>query len=290
MRPRPARPSWFGSARPWCARLPHALRRRKRVVTRARYAGTTPSLSLAAWQAARGTGPWPRGGRRPTDITGTRRRPLGDRPWGGRGGGSAGSWQLICSGFAGIGLSILAGGRHLTWPSVRRRLQRGARRRRSLNGGRTIGLVDNRFHRRGGDARRCFTVGVSGGSRSFGGRLLRRLLGRRRLARELFFEPSFDRRLHGGRGRSDELSHVLQHAEDGLAFDSELLGELVDTDLWHCSPCWRSGSRSGPVSCCACSLNGSHREVMSDSPLSGRRPEARTDACRAPLPSGTGAG
>jgi hypothetical protein len=290
LRPRPARPSWFGSARPWCARLPHALRRRKRVVARAWNPGATTSRSLSTGQSAGRTRPWAGSSWGPTDITRARRRPLGDRAWGGRGGGSAGSWQLICSGFAGIGLSILAGRGDLTWPSVQRRLQRGARWRRSLNASRTIGLVDDRFHRRGSDARRCFTVGVSGGSRSFGGRLLRRLLGRRRLARELFFEPSFDRRLHGGRGRSDELSHVLQHAEDGLAFDSELLGELVDTDLWHCSPCWRSGSRSGPVSCCACSLNGSHREVMSDSPLSGRRPEARTDACRAPLPSGTGAG
>ena len=28
--------------------------------------------------------------------------------------------------------------------------------------------------------------------------------------------------------------------QDGLAFDSELFRELVDSDLWHCSPCWRS--------------------------------------------------
>ena len=153
------------SAGPRCARLAHALRRRERVVTRARNPGATPSRSLTAGQSAGRTRPRPRAGRRPTDITRTRRRHLRDRAWGGRWAGSAGGWQLVCWRFAGAGLSIRAGRGQLTRPSLRRRLQRGARRRSRLSGGGTIGQADGRVDRRGGDARGCFAVGVSGGSR-----------------------------------------------------------------------------------------------------------------------------
>ena len=116
--------------------------------------------------------------------------------------------------------------------------------------------------------------GCGGSGAAATGGLTGWLLGRRRVAGQLLLEASLDGRLHGGGGGSDELPHVLQHAEDGLAFDSELFRELVDTDLCHCSPCWRSGARwlAGPVSCRACSLRESHRVVMSVSPLSGSAP------------------
>ena len=208
----------------------------------------TPSRSLAAWQAARGTGPWPRGGGRPTDITGTRRRRLRNRAWRrwrcGRQAGWFGGWRLVCWCPDRSRPSGGTGRRDLPRPGLRRRLWRDARRRGSLRSGGTIGPADGRVRRGGIDRCRSLAVGSSGGSWRFRGSLLRGLLGRRRLARQLLLESSFDRRLHRGRRRADELSHVLQHAEDGLAFDSELLGELVDTDLWHCSPCLRSGSRS----------------------------------------------
>ena len=118
--------------------------------------------------------------------------------------------------------------------------------------------------------RRLLCIGRLDGGCFRGGCFLRCcLLDWRWLACQLLLEPSLDRRLHGGRGGSYELSHVLQHAEDGLAFDSELFRKLVDTDLCHCSPCWRSGLVSGPVSCRTCSLSGSHRVVMSVCPPSG---------------------
>ena len=45
-----------------------------------------------------------------------------------------------------------------------------------------------------------------------------------------------DRRLDGRRRRSDELTELVELGHDDLALDSELLGQLVDPDLGHCSP------------------------------------------------------
>ena len=102
----------------------------------------------------------------------------------------------------------------------------GGRGRRARAGGR----LDS------GRGRGCRGRRFRRGLRSLPGGLLRR----RRFARQLLFEPAFHRRFDGRGSRSYELPHVLQHAEDGLAFDSELFRKLVDSDLCHCSPCWRS--------------------------------------------------
>ena len=65
---------------------------------------------------------------------------------------------------------------------------------------------------------------------------------------ELFLEAPLDRSLHGGGCGADELPHVFQHGQNCLAFDSELFRKLVDTDLGHCSPCWRSVPRCSRTS------------------------------------------
>ena len=49
-------------------------------------------------------------------------------------------------------------------------------------------------------------------------------------------QTPYDGRLDGGARRTDELTHFLELGHDGLALDSELLGELVDPDLRHSSP------------------------------------------------------
>ena len=105
--------------------------------------------------------------------------------------------------------------------TARRGRGRRARAGRDVDSGRGRGCWGRRFCR---------------GLRSLPGGLLRR----RRFARQLLLEPAFHRRFDGRGSRSYELPHVLQHAEDGLAFDSELFRKLVDSDLCHCSPCWRS--------------------------------------------------
>ncbi|OLT07365.1 hypothetical protein BJF90_14805 [Pseudonocardia sp. CNS-004] len=47
-----------------------------------------------------------------------------------------------------------------------------------------------------------------------------------------------DRRFHGRRGGLHVLPEILQLAQDLLAADSELLGELVHAGLaCHCTPC-----------------------------------------------------
>ena len=130
-----------------------------------------------------------------------------------------------------------------------RSARRGDRRDRVGRGGAVGGGAGASSTRTGGGAAGAAGAVTTGAAAALDGRgrcvrcgrsLLRRLLGRRRLAGQLLLEAPLDGRLHGGGGRAYELPHVLQHAEDGLAFDSELFRKLVDTDLGHCSPCWRS--------------------------------------------------
>jgi len=44
------------------------------------------------------------------------------------------------------------------------------------------------------------------------------------------------RRLDRRRRRTHELAHLLELGHDDLALYTELLGELVDPDLRHCTP------------------------------------------------------
>ena len=270
-------------------RLAHALRRGERVVTRAR-----------GPPGARGPGAPPAGRRSSRDGAGGRAGLAGSRgrlsrcgrPAAGSGPGHAG--HLVAG--PGVRCGSACGARAAGAAGRRRSGRRGAGGVTAAGGTTGAGAVAagagatagggvaggrpgldpvgrNRrrdaFSRLGrAAAHRSRHCGRFGGLGS--GAFATGLLGRRRLARQLLLEPSLDGRLDGGGGGSDELPHVLQHAEDGLAFDSELFRELVDTDLGHCSPCWRSAPEvCGPVSCRACSLRVSHRVVMSVSPLSG---------------------
>ncbi len=81
-------------------------------------------------------------------------------------------------------------------------------------------------------------AGGAAAARGLGGRLRGGLGGGRRggCRGERLPEPPDDRRLDGGARRTDELTHFLELGHDGLALDSELLGELVDPDLRHSSP------------------------------------------------------
>ena len=82
---------------------------------------------------------------------------------------------------------------------------------------------------------------------------------------ERLAEPPDDRRLDGGARRTDELTHLLELGHDGLALDSELLGELVDPDLRHSSPDLGPGrGRPGPLRRARTrSSLGVHRVLMS---------------------------
>ncbi len=113
----------------------------------------------------------------------------------------------------------------------RRDVRRGGSRRGGCSGGGRLGLGDR--GRRGGSrrGRGC------GGCRLLGGGLLGgSLLRRRRRGRHGVPELAYDGRLDGRRGRPDELPHLCELGHDGLALDTELLGELVDPDLCHNSP------------------------------------------------------
>ncbi len=105
-------------------------------------------------------------------------------------------------------------------------------------GGRCAGRLSAARPGRGGTAGpRGARTGVTGLGGMTGGRSPRGRLGRATVrAAELLLETPLDGRLDGGRGRTNELPHVLQRAEDDLAFDSELFRELVDPGLCHCSP------------------------------------------------------
>jgi hypothetical protein len=214
--PRCCRPAAVGTGTRR-ARLTHSLRRGKRVIARTRGSRTPSSRARSSRKSSGGTGTGPRRG------------------------------------------SLAWGARH-SWAWNRRRLRQNRRLSCRCRRCSWRCLRSRRSWRSWcGGCRRCCGLGywhLSGHLNSsrcscgrlavdlLGGRLLRCcLLGWRRLASQLLLETSFDRRLNGGGGGSYELPHVLQHAEDDLAFDSELFRKLVDTDLCHCSPCWRSGSR-----------------------------------------------
>ena len=233
-------------------RPPHALGGGEGVVTRARGAGATRPRTTAARQTTGRSGTRPRsglslavarrligtGGRRHllagcARHTGTRARRT--RRFGLRGAGVGGP------GLGGAGL----GWRHRGHRSgrLRRRRSRDDRLSGGRNGRRRHGC---RRHL----GRRC------------GDRLLDGLRGRRRCARQLLSQPAHYWRLHGGGGRPDELPHVPQCCEDGLALDSELFRKLVDTDLCHCSPCWRSAALGADQlvvvhAHCGCLIDGS---------------------------------
>ena len=68
---------------------------------------------------------------------------------------------------------------------------------------------------------------LRGGLRLGGGAELRAVL-----VGETLLDGGFDRR----RRRLDELSHLLELGQNDLALDSELFGELVDSDLSHAFP------------------------------------------------------
>ena len=71
----------------------------------------------------------------------------------------------------------------------------------------------------------------------------RRLAARLQLGTVLVGEPLDHGGLDRRRRRLDELSHFFELGQDDLALDSELFGELVDSDLSHASP---SGPIPGP--------------------------------------------
>jgi hypothetical protein len=50
----------------------------------------------------------------------------------------------------------------------------------------------------------------------------------------LLFQTPDDRRFDGGGRRLDVLPHVFECREHSFALDTELFGELVDSDLGHC--------------------------------------------------------
>ncbi len=110
------------------------------------------------------------------------------------------------------------------------------------------------------------------GTRLGGSGLLGRTVvgARLQLGTELVGEPLHHGGLDRRRRRLDELSHFFELGQDDLALDSELFGELVDSDLSHASPSGPSpGTLDGrrgagrTVSWCACSSESTHRVLMS---------------------------
>ena len=169
----------------------------------------------------------------------------------GRAGGGPGRWVVsVLSLHGGRGLGLLGrDGRGLHGDRLRRsgllgdllggtgtRAWAGARPRGGgLDGCRRRGLDDrSRLGGRGG-----LRGGLGGRLRA---RLCRGLLGgalvgtRLQLGTELVGEPLDHGGLDRRRRRLDELSHFFELGQDDLALDSELFGELVDSDLSHASP------------------------------------------------------
>ena len=216
----------------------HALGGGEGVVARARGAGATGPRTTGARQATGRSGTRPRSGlslavaRRLTGTGGRRQllagcaRHTGTRARRTRrfGLGSAGVERHGSRAVPGLGRGRRGRGHRI------------GRLRRRRSGHDRLRRAGRRRGRRGYGCRRHL-------GRRCGDSLLDRLLGRRRFARQLLSQSAHHWRLHGGGGRSDELPHVPQRREDGLAFDSELFRKLVDTDLCHCSPCWRSAPK-----------------------------------------------
>lgn len=134
-----------------------------------------------------------------------------------------------------------------------RLLLRGRRHRRTRrNGAGTRPRLGTRLGPRLGGALLLRRGGaVSGLARGRpGSRLLLRLVlvgGPLRSAGESFREFTDHRRLDGRGRRPDELAHLLELGHHDLALYTELLGELVDPDLRHCTPLLGPGrSAAGP--------------------------------------------
>lgn len=279
----------------------HTLRRRERVVSRTRRARTRTRSGRFRSAGNRGTGLRTR--LRCTGSTASRLRNTcaGTRRTGLRGTGLRGtglrSTRLRCARFGSarlgrirLGTRRCASGLRCRLPGLggraRHRLRRRTQRRRCRGnlrrrtgttgpGHRRLGAgLGNRLlrsglgliaGRRGSGAARCGFTGFAGGG--LGGSLLG--CGFVSAGGTLVIESIPEATHHGGfdgrRRRPHELPHVFQGCENLLAFESELLGELVDTDLGHYSPSgpcpWR-----GPVSCRTCSLALTHRVVMSVKP------------------------
>ncbi len=232
----------------------HALRRGERVVPRPRTAGTgcaTGRRTLAAARHALGgrervvprarTAAAGRSGRRRRGCRcGTRARP------GGRRGRCRWTLRFL------RGRGGRSGGRR----------RRGGRFRCALSRSRRLhlGRCRCRCGRRRGRCLGSRGLRGSGTSRSrLGGRLcLRRRASRRVEVAQLAHHRRLDRR----RCRANELSELVQLRHHGLAFHSELFGELVDADLGHISPVSvRPGEGRTVVSAGYSSL-GTHRCVL----------------------------
>jgi hypothetical protein len=132
------------------------------------------------------------------------------------------------------------------------------------------GLRGSRGTCRARSGRRC---GCAGGAGLAGRRLLL-LRGRLACCRgRVLSNLANDRGFDGRRRRPDELSLLLEVGEQFLALDPELLGELVDPDLGHISPC--VAPRLGPwghaavTSAGGCSSLSTHRVLISVKPASG---------------------
>src|SRR6266545_1888848 len=235
---RPRRTRTRGTTR---TRRRTARTRRRTAGTRRRTAGTRgPTGALRATRTLRATGG---GGRARARRDRTR---LGRR-LGGTGGRRRSDRRLglartrlrarLRTGLAERGDRGLQIGRN---PDLRRALHLGGhggplqphrRFRDRLGGGRgRCGRLDrfglrNRRRLRGARFRR------RGGGGLLGAALLRRWV-----LLEIVVQATHDRCLDRRGCRSDELAHRVQSVQHNLAGDAELLRELVDPDLCHCSP------------------------------------------------------
>ena len=110
-------------------------------------------------------------------------------------------------------------------------------------------------------------------------------------AGELLLQPTNDRGFEGGGGRSYELPHVLR-LRGRSCFRLRALSQARRLGPLPLLSLLRSGrGDAGPVSCRSCSLSGSHRVVMSASPLSGFGAGRKSDQrCARNTSPGDGAG